>query len=244
MAAKRTQPALYELMGERAERAPAPREPDDEPRFMSWLGAGRSVRLPAGYVWLGSAVVVVLIVAAFSLGFVRGRRDAETQYQRDWLAMNNLPIPPPEVDPTSPVQSPAAAPGPQGAVPASGGSKAPDTAGGPGGRRPRTGPASWGPVSSDPRQAGLNYFVLLTTNDRNATAFAQFCRDHGVEAYVITANNSSFARVIALPGYKGGDRGADEVRALEARIDDVARKWKLQINPRDDLAYYPEKFNG
>ncbi len=232
MAARKT-PALYELMGgDEPERRP-PEEPRDESRLMRWLGAGRSIRLPVGYIWLAAAIVVVAVAGAFSLGFVRGQREAETAYQRDWLAMNAMPVPPPEVahegfdglathlpaiDPATTAQAPPAEAGPAG--------------------------AGWGDVESDPRQEGVNYFVLLTTYRDNALAFARFCRDNDVEAYVVTSNNSSYHRVVALPGYLAGDRSSEAVRDLERRIVEVARKWKLQVNPRDNLAYYPERFKG
>ncbi|MHC4768640.1 MAG: hypothetical protein ACYTEI_08020, partial [Planctomycetota bacterium] len=97
---------------------------------------------------------------------------------------------------------------------------------------------------SDPREPGKNYFVLIHTQRESAIRLSQFSREHGVEAYAIRANNLTLYKVVALPGYERGERAADFVQALERRIMEVARNWKLQVNPRDDLAHYPEKFEG
>ena len=54
----------------------------------------------------------------------------------------------------------------------------------------------------------------------------------------------SIEQVVVLPGYARGERYSEQGRAVEAGIQEVARKWKLQVNPRDDLAYYPELYHG
>jgi hypothetical protein len=104
--------------------------------------------------------------------------------------------------------------------------------------------SGWGPVLSDPREAGKNYFVLIHTRRDGAVMLAEFSRAHGVEAYAVRAKNLSLYKVIALPGFGGGERSTEFVTDLERRIEEVFRSWKLQVNPRDDLAHYPEKFEG
>ncbi len=230
MASKPRQPALYELMGTpQAERVQPPRERPStaEPGRIS---AGRAVRVPAGYLWLGGGLVVLLLVGVFSLGYVRGHDEARRVAEQDWLAVNEprLPVPPPEISAPADTMEPPASPLPEATS-----------------RPPSPEPAAgWGPIGSDPRVAGLNYFVLIHTQRANAERLAAFCREHGVEAYAIEAKNGSLYRVIALPGYARGERSSAVVRRLEQRIKDVQRDWKLQVNPRDDLAYYPERFDG
>lgn len=240
MASKPRQPALYELMATpRAERVPAPpsERPSPSEPPPSRFSAGRAIRVPAGYLWLGGGIGLGVLVGAFSLGYLRGQGDARREYEQEWLAVNQprLPVPPPEISNAIsplPLERPLVErarrepPGEQ---------RAPE------GVRTATG---WGPIGSDPRRAGLNYFVLIHTQRGNAERLAKFYREHGVEAYAMQAKNGSLYRVVALPGYARGERSSEAVGRLEQRIKDAQRKWKLRINPRDDLAYYPERFDG
>ncbi len=102
----------------------------------------------------------------------------------------------------------------------------------------------WGVPQSDPREAGLNYFVLIHTQRANAIKLAEFCRAESLEAYVVKARNMAQYQVIVLPGYSKGGREHEQIRALERTIKAVTRKWKLRINSRDDLSYYPVRYNG
>jgi hypothetical protein len=221
---------LYELMrGRRPETGPA-EPPPPETADWGWLKPGRTVRLPIGYLLLAAAVVLVAVVAAFTVGYGRGQARTRSELEQQWLATNQqtLAVPPAETLPAPPSRTPVVLPAPADATETTAARQTPE----------------WGPIHSDPREAGKNYFVLIHTRRESAMRLAQFCRDHGVEAYVIRAKNVSLHKVVALPGYGKGERTADFVRALERQIEEVARKWKLQVNPRDELAHYPEKFEG
>ena len=231
MARRHIGPALYELMrGRRPDPRPAEPQPQPEATDWGWLSPGRTVRLPVGYLLLGAALVLTAVVASFTVGYGRGHGQAKAELQQQWLGTNQqtLARPPPEA---------MAAP-PRETGPPAVRTEPPDT--------PRAAPApettGWGPILSDPREPGKNYFVLIHTQRESAVRLAQFSRQHGVEAYAIRANNLTLYKVVALPGYERGERAADFVEALEGRIVEVARRWKLQVNPRDDLAHYPEKF--
>ncbi|MHC4789568.1 MAG: hypothetical protein ACYS8K_10255, partial [Planctomycetota bacterium] len=177
-----------------------------------------------------AAAVLAALVAAFTIGYGRGQGQAKAELEQQWLASNQqtLAVPPPEHRPAAQRQTP-----PPQAPPVE-----------PARAEPTPQVSGWGPILSDPREPGKNYFVLIHTQRGSALRLAQFSRDNGVEAYVIKANNLSLYKVVALPGYGRGERSADFVEALERRIEEVTRKWKLQVNPRDDLAHYPEKFEG
>ena len=103
---------------------------------------------------------------------------------------------------------------------------------------------AWGPPESDPREVGLNYFILIHTQHENAATLANFCRKESLEAYVVKAKNMDQYQVIVLPGYRKGGRELDQIRTLERRIKAVTQKWKIRINPRDDLSYYPDRYDG
>ncbi|MHC4126795.1 MAG: hypothetical protein ACYTE6_11790 [Planctomycetota bacterium] len=230
MAKRHIGPALYELM---RGRRPEPREAEPPPpETAAWgsLSPGRTVRLPIGYLLLAAAVILVAVVVAFTVGYGRGQDRTKTEFEQQWLASNEqtVVVPPPEAVGAAPPRPAPARPEPA------------DTTG----AEPARGTPEWGQILSDPREAGKNYFVLIHTRRESAVRFAEFSREHGVEAYVIRAKNLSLYKVVALPGYGRGERSADFVLALERRIEEVARKWKLQVNPRDELSHYPEKYEG
>ncbi len=240
MARKASQPALYELMRTaRKERAkpqpppqpdlPEPAEPPEPPELdpATSDAPGWRRRPRATYLWIGAAALAGAAVLAFSFGFLVRDRSRTADQERQWLALHGstLPVPNREIPGDAGIPAPAAS------------------------TDPKTGiesilPEGYGPIVSDPRENGLNYFVLAYTPRDNAVKLARFFRDHGVEAYAVKARNAALYRVIAAPGYARSQRGSEVVRALEGRIADAARKWKLEVNSRDDLAYYPERFDG
>ncbi len=232
MRRKPTDAALYELYGRKKTEQEHRRRPRAQERGPGpgpgWFGAGRTFRLPVGYVWLAGGGGILLLALAFSAGYLRGHGEATATLEQEFLAHQGAPpVPPPEVQPVL-VQRPTASR-----------SQTPSV------KQATTGkPSGPGQILADPRVEGLNYFILIHTQRDNAVELARFCRQGGVEAYAVPVKNGVLYRVIAVPGYAGGDRSSKPVRTLEKRIADVIRKWKLQVNPRDDLAYYPERFGG
>ncbi|MCH8343056.1 MAG: hypothetical protein IH983_03615 [Planctomycetes bacterium] len=242
MSRKRSSPALYELIHARSAKAAAlPKQQTEESppapavgQSLGWLSPGRTVRLPVGYLLLGSAAGIVLLIITYMVGYTRAERVVGAELVRDQEALQVGPPQDPMAKRYEGFTPPA---GPAEAA------KALETFPGDA-DRPWAWPDRWGPILSDPRRPQHNYFVLIHTRRDSAIRLARFCREQGLEAYVVQAKNVSLYRVIALPGYTRGQRDSDEVRALERRIVEAARKWKLQVNPRDDLAYYPERFEG
>ncbi len=232
---KPTRIALYELMG-RGKAARAPEPPDDQRPHRRWRSnAGRTIRLPVGYLWLAGAGGLVLLIGAFSTGYMRGQHETTARLEGEWLDTRQptLAVPPPEIKtverPVRTGQSPSIEPRAAANRP----------------ERPRPPAGGPGRILSDPRVKGLNYFILIHTHKKNAEKLAVFCRQEGVEAYAVPdKRNRSLYRVLVLPGYAKGQRSSEAVRALERRITDATRKWKVQRNPRDELGYYPERFGG
>ncbi len=235
---KPTHTALYELMGQGDGPERPPETPDEQQPRRSWRSsAGRTIRVPVGYLWLAGAGGLVLLIGAFSTGFVRGKHEATAALEREWLDTRQpiLAVPPPEIESGDRPVRTEPPPGVETRVATepSGRARTPAPAAGP------------GTILSDPREAGINYFILIHTHRKNAVELAIFCRQEGVEAYAVPdRKNRSLYRVLVLPGYAKGQRSSEPVRALEQRIADATRKWKLQRNPRDKLGYYPERFGG
>lgn len=97
------------------------------------------------------------------------------------------------------------------------------------------GPLSPLQMGADPRQAGLNYFVIATVSPPSAIATAQFCRDKGLDAYVVPSNNVRFSEVIVLPGFPATDRSSTAVKGLEARIRKVGTLYKNAARGNPDF---------
>jgi hypothetical protein len=239
MATKPSQPALYEKM--RTQSAlPVPISPkvDVHPQAapsaeagVSWLGPGRAIRLPSGYVLLACGIGILLLSFAYMTGHKRGAAIARGEYEK--------------VIQTSAggVSDPLGSLTP---VLTNSGSAQPATVANNTNRQPiSTNPTSWGAVSppKDPRQKGLNYFIIAETNEQGAKSLAEFCRSHGLETYVVMSKNDR-RRVIAYPGFEARDRTSAQVRALEAKIHSVGDLWKKNKGSTDFRDAYPSLYNG
>jgi hypothetical protein len=238
-------PALYELMGRRGTTGPPLRMREDPPPSDalpgpdpgslatggSWLSPGRMLRLPVGYILLGVAGAVALMVGAYVLGFRKAEVVVTKDGDRD-LLLNIGTIDPLKSDESTRGNDPTSTTrgGPSGASPFPSISMAPAA---------NSAPASsenpaWGPVFSDPRQDGLNYFVLMETSRDGAERVARFCRENGLETYAV-GRSSGNHRVIVLPGFETSQRSTDAVRALEALIHRVGELWRQQKGGNSDF---------
>jgi len=206
----------------------------------SWLSPGRAIRLPVGYVLLGSALLIVILSLAYGIGYKGGQRAGQAKYQQDLVASaqgisdGTLRSLDPLTDPPPKTSKQAANP--------SNSSRSNSNA------NVRSAPASsWGPVipKEEPRKKGLRYFILMSTTEQGAVRLAEFCRANGLETYVIKGKNSDLRRVIAFPGFALADRSSSQVKALESLIESIDVKWKqAEKNSRGLQGFYPETFDG
>ena len=240
MAKRGSSPALYELFHGRnrppevpwRKRRP-PRTPAPVEHVARWLKAGRAVRLPVGYLIAAGVILVATIAIAYVIGaHGSGGADGvagETNLMR--LARHGEQ-PPRAVDPL------VALPEARGESVPPAAPAEPPAASGP--------PANGvGPLFSDPRQAGLSYFVLAETTAAGAERLAEYCRSQGLETYVVGRKRNRFRRVIALPGFAPDVRSSPEVKALEVQIRRIGDSWKHKERRASDLRdAYPSLFGG
>jgi hypothetical protein len=218
--AKRSSPALYELIRHRTgERVPPThhREPEVERAApltpsMNWLQPGRSVQMPVGYLFVAIAGVLILLILTYTFAFKRGvqveRMAFEAEYGLVPISERGGPL----LDPLTVTDADDNRRSRMLTEPA----------------RPReqaTGGRQWGPIASDPRQRGLAYYILAQTTEAGAMRLAEFCRDQGLEAYVVSGNNPRLRRVIALPGVPPDRATSDQARQLRQTIHDIGRSW-------------------
>ncbi len=190
-------------------------------------GGGRAVRIPVGLVMLAGAGAIMLIILAYMGGYKHAESTLRQEFEERTLGSDGL-FNPGQGDLTDPLNANAGdsrGPGAGPRQPQAGDENG--TAGGirPGGRAAAGGGGEpgWGPLQSDPRVAGLNYLRLLQgDNVDEAVKVATFCREHGLEAYVLIGDNGRFARVIASPGFS--DASSPEAIALQTRVKEVGQR--------------------
>ncbi|MHC5023962.1 MAG: hypothetical protein ACYTGG_08625 [Planctomycetota bacterium] len=240
MSKRSTRQPLYDLM--KLGPRPTPAQPVQEERSVpepplddpgqSWLTPGRVLRLPVGYLLVAMTIVVVLVVAAYILGHRQGGVAAKAEFEAQFLGRASDGSPMGLRDPLNQegddfVASPQGIQAPVDGTGSLGGGASPDPDGGPSG-------AGWGPIRSDPRQVGVTYFILAETTPAGAERLARFCRDDGLETYVVPSKNTRLRQVVALPGY-AGSRTTPQAREIEARIHAIGDRWQRQESGTTNL---------
>jgi hypothetical protein len=198
-------PALYELISTKQTAEPQTHEPpqDDFVHDINLehnvLAPGRSVRMSVGTIGVVVAVGIALIVISYTLGFRRGSSITQEDY-RSGLSNNGTQNSQAEL--VEPRKLQDAKKNQKISTPT---------------------PSQWGPIMSDPRVSGFNYYTLIQTSKEGALQLVAFCREKGLETYAISGNNTRLYRVIALPGsVDSSDATATNVRS---QINAIGREW-------------------
>jgi hypothetical protein len=239
MSKRSAQPALYEKINMRSGSLTAspPARVEPKPvaisdRTTPWISPGQSVRLPVGYLLLAGAVVLFLLFATYMFSYKQGFKAAQAEVDQALLQAANAQMEATLIEPLKEVpagSSVAAAP------PKSSTSPKPAAA---------RHPSAWGALRGDPRQKGLNYFVLAEGTAAGIMKLAEFCRANGLETYVVPSKNERL-RAIALPGFGSAERSSQAVKALESQIHRIGEQWKKQDRSNSDLHdAYPSLYSG
>lgn len=232
--ARKGAPALYELLST-SKGAPLPGGAS-QPSQSSAAFSGQQTQWIA---WI--AVVVIAVVVSYLVGVNRGERLGraalvEERAQEQRLLSDARPATPvPTKDSGSAAQTPSVM-GTAGGRPAASENRAQvDGNGISRGQALEDGPLSPLEIGADPRQAGLNYFVIATVSPQSALTTARFCRDKGLDAYVVPSNNVRFSEVIVLPGFPASERSSAGVKGLEERIRKVGTLYKNAARGNPDF---------
>ncbi len=183
------------------------------------LGPGQVLSLPVGYLLVAAAAVILLLVVAYTTGYQRAGTLLRREYERQLLAQVEA-LANPEQRPRDPLVDSdwegARSIGDAPALPVPGGSVESEP--------------GWGPLFSDPRRPGNRYFVLMETNHAGAERLATYCRERGLETYIVVSHNNAARRlVIALPGFETSVPTDDpRVEALRRRIHVIGSAWRQQ----------------
>jgi len=211
---KKKGPALYELINSKQgvmetplkkERGHSIREEVDLDHNV--LTPGRSIRVSIGTIGLVTAIAIAVIVIAYTMGFQKGSAITRKDYEQKSFQQITGSFAEPEVQDASKepvqspdIQSPSKVTSPQEFV---------NTA--------------WSPILSDPRVPNNYYFTLMQTTNEGAMQLASFCRQKGLETYVVSGNNTRLYRVVALPG--SSDRNDPSLRKVQSHVHAIGREW-------------------
>jgi hypothetical protein len=166
------------------------------------LTPGRSIRVSIGTIGVIVAVSIALIVISYTMGFRRGSDIAREDYGNRLFE---------EVTTTRLTEAEPM------------GNRVLSTVRAPNTPLATKVPARWGPILSDPRVKGTNYFTLIQTSKDGAVQLASFCREKGLETYAFSGDNTRLYRVIAFPG--SVDRNDAVAKDVQARIYAIGAEW-------------------
>lgn len=249
MSPPRRGPALYELIrdkprvrvavdGERPARdaAPPPLAPGPAPMLAS---AGRSIRVPVGYVFLAVAAGIALLFAGYFVGHSRANAKALAERRAQSAALLDDSV----ADPLTALGSRVSPGGSQPAVNPPKQATTPALSR-PAGTQTRTGAGqASAAVGLDPRAPGLNYYICARLREEEAVRAAEFLSANGVAAAVTPADNPTLRLVVATRGFTREEMRGGEASALRSRISSLGRIYKEQHKgPTDFHDVYPEKY--
>ena len=171
------------------------------------------LRIPPGHAVVLVAVLLGAIVLGYLVGWYRGessgaarveqKQEAQAQSRDDRLRRYSSQTP---------------APG-TGTDKLSTGSQLSPR---PGAVSPTPGAGSTGSDRPDPREVGLNYWVLSRLPADEAARACEFLKDNGVDSFANPVDNLGLCEVIALPGFTGRTGNAAQ---LKTELERLGRIW-------------------
>ncbi len=232
-------PTLFELMGDGNRlRAPGASPGEHHPVSVSrhehpaadLPGPRAALRVPTGYLFVAGAAAIAGLILAYSIGFTAGQKkrdrlDAQRLAAQTTRQAENLPTRDPLLAPTN---SPANAASPD--RPRSGPADQPTRA-----SETRTAPSTR--PAGDPREPGLNYFIVAYDRQAEAERAAEFLRSNGVPAAAVPADTSPDRYyVVSLRGFPASEVGSSAYTEHRSLLMRLGRVWKRDHRGTDDFS--------
>lgn len=236
---------------------PAPETALSADKVLGLITPGRSIRIPIGYVFLGLALLIGLVAIIWSVASSQAERKTKEQIGRD-LAGGETTISEP-LNQTAPLNKEllkgstpkanqrVAIDDPTGPAPVAGSSPARND-------RQATKPAVAGsadvvfvddPATDEPREPGMNYYVVASLPKAEAERAAAFLADQGVPAARLAPGPNKLCQVIALRAFAPKTLGTTEALQFKAQIQKIGREYKRDHKgPTDFSDMYPDKYKG
>ncbi len=242
MSSRRTGPVLLELVRDSprpqssaSSSAPTQDEPTPGSGMLNW--AGRTVRVPAGYLFVVIAVIAAVGLLGYTIGYGRASQIAEQQRARELGAVVNDPLDsgPPDLNlaprpEEPPVQSTLAT--------SEGAEQQPADA-------PAQPPAqSEQSTSGDPRTEGLNYYVLVRDLPAEGDRLVAWLDSRGVPAMTEPVSGG-LVKVIVLDGFERGQASSARALSFKQHLRELGARWKRDHRGSSDFSdLYLEKHRG
>lgn len=255
MAARHHKTPPYEIMSTLGRGAPAepdtrasqrphseesraePAAPAGEAAWWSWSGVGVPIilRVPRGVAILAVVGLIGLLILAYWVGHTRGEAAAiaaheEQTRQNPEIDNRAAPGPPPGRRPanqTNPTRAGHPSPSPSAAN-ADRAVRAPDGSG-------------------DPREPGLNYFIVQTYTTEHAQRCAEFLAERGVETHLVPVDNDRFSIWVVERGFTREELyDSPAYQEWESHLKDLGRAWAEHNGNRHDTfsTMLPAKYKG
>jgi hypothetical protein len=106
------------------------------------------------------------------------------------------------------------------------------------------GPLEAASGDADPRIPGLNYWVVMRPRQDRAEEVATFIRGRGLDAIVVKSDTGGLPKVIALPGFRPGERSSPAVESFMTNLKRIGREFgKASGRASDNFdSLYPETY--
>jgi len=195
-----------------------------------WNWAGRSIRVPAGYLFVVAAVVVAAGLFGYVIGYGRAQRVAEAEAAE--RARQTVPENDPLTD--APLNIELTSPSPEGPEvrPASERENAGRRRGAGSGAEDQSEPDDAG---GDPREDGLNYFVLVRDLPTEGERLVSWLAERGVPAMTEPVSNG-LVKVVVLQGVPGDQASSAQTLAFKQHLRELGARWKRDHRGSSDFS--------
>lgn len=202
---------------------PAPADPVSEERFLG-LRPGSVIRVPVGYIFFALAIFIGAVVGAYIIG----HQQAENAFtaQRELEAARDLPV---ETLGDLPVNRGLIPADPRPATTSANRSATVSAGTSAAGR-------AYGPDDAEPRQLGMNYYILASLPEAEADKAARFLAERGIDTLRTAPSRSGLCAVIALEAFPPNTLGSDRAQEFQQSIKRLGRLFRREHDGANDFS--------
>jgi hypothetical protein len=233
----------------------APEPPLSTDKVLGLITPGRSIRIPVGYVFLGLALLIGLVAIIWSVASSQAEKKTKEQFGRDLAGGEaeiseplNQTVPlnkdllkgsAPKANQRVAIDDPMAEPA-KGTPKKSGGAQ----------RSAAVGSGATAdvvfvddPKTDEPREPGMNYYVVASLPKAEAERAAAFLADRGIPAARLAPGPNKLCQVIALRAFAPKTLGQTDALQFKAQLQKFGREYKRDHKgPTDFADMFPQKY--